>query len=124
MAIICYYCKCTKCPYFGIDEDKGIKACNIRTNENIYKICQIIDDIMTAEVNDDPELSSMAIYISTIMAFGYKYGEIEVVAKIMNIEIDPDESDPDDESDNYGSLIITMSNWCNVVDLIKKHIHK
>ena len=86
-------------------------------SENEQKIAEIIKEVWANEVEEDEEDPQIEIYVSYITAYGYHPQEVIDFAEKYGIIYDPDLSDPDDEYDIYGSLIINR----DCLDEFAKH---
>ena len=86
-----------------------------RTERNIKAI--IIDTYEEEAELQDEYFDYFYIFISTITAYGYSRDEIEEFAAKYDIEIDPDDRDPDDKYDTeFGSLEVNRAK----IDELKK----
>lgn len=82
--------------------------------KNDEKICEIILDVwdeneeMFEAIKEEGDgQMEFSIWVSFIMAYGYGPDEILEFAKDNGIAHDPEDCDPDDESDVYGALELT-----------------
>ena len=58
---------------------------------------------------EDEDFDDFYIFVSTINAYGYSTDEIEEFATKYDIDINPDDGDPDDEYDMGGSLEVNRA---------------
>lgn len=66
--------------------------------------------------DEDEDFDDFYIFVSTITAYGYSTDEIEEFATKYDIDISPDDGDPDDEYDTNGSLEVNRAK----IDELKK----
>lgn len=77
----------------------------------------IITNIYEEEAKfQDEDFDDFYIFVSTINAYGYSIDEIEEFATKYDIDINPDDGDPDDEYDMGGSLEVNRAK----IDELKK----
>ena len=65
---------------------------------------------------EDEDFDDFYIFVSTITAYGYSRDEIVEFATKYDIDINPDDGDPDDEYDMGGSLEVNRAK----IDELKK----